>query len=290
MVEMDDISEVVHVVENVLDDIRAGRLSFNTLYSDLFLLSMDHVRNAFEATFNGDSDAGLALEQIKQAIKLVVADSPSLDSDLKNALRALDPGYAVDDEKPMPDQLDSDMEFFHHLSVFVEDRIFYKKGSAERTLTLALAMNDCSDRRIDPDQLRAAVYLHDFGMAMYPVSLLHKDGEFSPEERQTIEQHPVLASHLLAHLPHCAPAMEMVRQHHERVDGQGYPDGLVGDAICDGAKILAIADTFESMTNYRPDREHKRPLLRAITEINGKSGSQFDPLWVKAFNQAVRSK
>lgn len=80
----------------------------------------------------------------------------------------------------------------------------------------------------------------------------------------------------------------MIAQHHEREDGTGYPNRLTGDQICGGAKILALADAFESMTNRRADRIYKTSVTQAVRVINDNSGSQFSPYWVDIFNNVVR--
>lgn len=80
----------------------------------------------------------------------------------------------------------------------------------------------------------------------------------------------------------------MVEQHHERYDGGGYPCGLGQNAICHGAKIIAIADTFEAMSHARADGREKRPMLRVVAEVNAHSGGQFDPIWVEIFNRVIR--
>ncbi|WP_394392914.1 HD-GYP domain-containing protein [Shewanella woodyi] len=83
-------------------------------------------------------------------------------------------------------------------------------------------------------------------------------------------------------------AAQIVLQHHEQVDGAGYPNHLTGDKICDGAKIIAIADTFDARSHERAHHTLlKRPLVRTMNEINNFSGTQFDPYWVEIFNQVV---
>ncbi|MFQ5470292.1 MAG: HD domain-containing phosphohydrolase [Gammaproteobacteria bacterium] len=288
MVELDDISDMVHGLENILDNIRHGELGFNTKMSDLFLLSMDKVRNAFEAAFVGDMAPGKSLKEIKQLLGSIMADNPELDKDMLKVLGALDPGYAEQKESVDPEEFVTDLHFFQQISEFVEDRFFYKKGCTQSSLAMALKMNEIAGSPVDPDQLSMGVFVHDFGMALLPVEILHKKEKFTEEDRRVVETHPELGTHILAHLEHWKDALEMVIQHHEREDGEGYPNKLKGDEICDGAKILAITDTFESMTNFRPDREHKRPIIRAVTEINGQAGSQFDAGWVEYFNQAIR--
>ncbi len=284
MPEVSHIAGFVHLLENVLEDIRNGTLAFNNRMSDLFLLGMERVRKAFDDTLSGKTTDGL--EEIKRALTGVRAGNPDREHNLERTLALLDSGYAVMEEEHNPHF--ADLKFFGQLAEFLERRVRYKSGSTERILSLAMSMNAISEGLIDPDQLRVGVYMHDIGMSFLPLDLLNKEGPFSDAERMRVETHPGAGAQLLTHLEYWWEARQIVHQHHERVDGQGYPDSLTGDRICDGAKVLAIADTFDSMTHQRPDRKHKRPFLRAVAEINSNSGTQFEPRWVDIFNQAVR--
>lgn len=93
---------------------------------------------------------------------------------------------------------------------------------------------------------------------------------------------------MLNRIPGWEEAALMIYHHHERPDGQGYPQQLGRTKICPGAKLIAIADSFFSITNTRADRTHKRSILRAVSEINAYSGTQFDEETVDAFNQMIK--
>jgi len=185
-------------------------------------------------------------------------------------------------------ELDEDISFFESLSTPLENRSFYWKGRTVRLLLLALAMNEKSEGKVDPTQLAVAVLIHDIGMSFLPRSLLTKKGAFTEEERQALHRHPNSGCQLLIESDRWTLASEMVLQHHEQVDGSGYPNHLKGGDICHGAKILAIADTFDARSHERAHRTLlKRPLVRTMNEINNFSGTQFDPYWVDIFNQVV---
>jgi len=185
-------------------------------------------------------------------------------------------------------ELDEDIHFFESLSSPLENRSFYWKGRTVRLLMLALAMNDRSGGLVNPTQLAVAVLLHDIGMSFLPKTLLTKKGVFTEEERQALYRHPNSGYQLLRESERWAQAAQIVLQHHEQVDGSGYPNRLKGDEICHGAKILAIADTFDARSHERAHRTLlKRPLVRTMNEINNFSGTQFDPFWVVIFNQVV---
>ena len=156
-------------------------------------------------------------------------------------------------------------------------------------LRLALAMNEKAGKPIEAEQLAAAVYLHDIGMAFLPLEILHKTSSLNPEEREDLQAHPNVAFQLLSSGRRWDQAAMSVLQHHEKIDGSGYPNKLPGEQICDGAKILAIVDAFEARTHERAyHTQLKRPLVRAVLEINRCSESHFDPEWVEVFNEVVR--
>ncbi len=187
-------------------------------------------------------------------------------------------------------ELDEDICFFESLSSPLENRSFYWKGRTVRQLILALAMNDRAGNLVNPTQLAVAVLIHDIGMSFLPRSLLTKKGVFTEQEREALYRHPDKGFQLLMESARWIEAGQIVLQHHEQVDGSGYPNHLKGDEICHGAKILAIADTFDARSHERAHRTLlKRPLVRTMNEINNFSGTQFDPYWVDIFNQVVRT-
>jgi diguanylate cyclase (GGDEF)-like protein/putative nucleotidyltransferase with HDIG domain len=135
--------------------------------------------------------------------------------------------------------------------------------------------------------LRVAGLLHDVGKIGVRDSTLRKSAKLSEAEWAEMQQHPVLGARMVAGV---APEeiVPWIVSHHERVDGAGYPHGLVGDAIPDGARVLAVADTFDAMTSSRSYRPAMSPLT-AITELVNGAGVQFDGDCVRAFLHAIRA-
>ena len=109
----------------------------------------------------------------------------------------------------------------------------------------------------------------------------------SEQDKLALRNHPGFAAGLLQRMPGWEAAAEMVAQHHEMPDGQGYPDALNANAICDGAKILAIVDAFEAVMLKHIHRGKNRSVLRAIAEINA-CDRQFAPEWITPFNAVIR--
>ncbi len=131
------------------------------------------------------------------------------------------------------------------------------------------------------DKVRAAAALHDVGKVKTPNAVLHKEGKLTTEEFEVVARHPVEGATMVSTLRD-DELTAMVRHHHERLDGTGYPDRLSGDAIPIGARIIAVADTFDAITStrpYRPAHTHKQ----AIDILRAEAGTQLDPEAVRAF-------
>jgi putative nucleotidyltransferase with HDIG domain len=128
--------------------------------------------------------------------------------------------------------------------------------------------------------IERGAYLHDIGKIGTPDAILLKPGKLTPEERKIMQQHAQVGYELVSRIEFLQEAAEIVHSHQERFDGKGYPRGLAGEAIPLGARIFAVADTFDAMTSNRPYRQ-ALPLSVALEEIRIESGRQFDPQVVK---------
>lgn len=288
MLSLNDLSEFVHAIENVMDLLRNGSLTFTHHIGDMFLLSLNRVRQEFETIAAGGPGKPSEIANLRDCINTINGESEILEK-IAHVMALLDPGF-VQASVAGPSPKEDDLVFLASLVHFVEGRALSPQGRTERILAMATDMNAAANRPIDPQQLAAAVYLHDVGMAFLPAELLKKQGGLSDQDRATLNGHAALGAQLLGQLGVWACASEIVAQHHERYDGTGYPNRLSNDQVCPGAKILAIADTFEAMTHARADGREKRPMLRVIAEVNAHSGGQFDPAWVDIFNRVVRSR
>jgi putative nucleotidyltransferase with HDIG domain len=131
-------------------------------------------------------------------------------------------------------------------------------------------------------QLKRGAYLHDIGKIAIPDAILLKPAKLVPEEMTVMSAHPYLGYEFVGRISFLAEAAEIVLTHHERYDGSGYPQGLMGDEIPLGSRIFAVADTLDAMTSDRPYRR-ALPFTAAREEIRQQSGRQFDPQVVEAF-------
>jgi putative nucleotidyltransferase with HDIG domain len=138
----------------------------------------------------------------------------------------------------------------------------------------------------DVDVIIRAAWLHDIGKVGMRNDILYKPGSLSVQERELAKRHAVIGGELLKKFPLFDRGADYVKHHHEWWNGKGYPDGLEGEAIPLGARILAVADAYQAMTDERP---YRKPLGEriALDELRRGAGTQFDPKVVEAFFRAM---
>ena len=157
-----------------------------------------------------------------------------------------------------------------------------KTSKYAQKLVDKLQPKQIKEKLISRDMFFAGILLHDIGKIFIPKNILNKPGSLNDEEWKIIKRHPVDGFELLKNIKGMEISAEIIKHHHERIDGKGYPDGLKGDQISIGAKIVCVVDSFEAMTADRPYRKAK-PRKEAITQLVENSGTQFDSLVVEAF-------
>jgi HD-GYP domain-containing protein (c-di-GMP phosphodiesterase class II) len=170
----------------------------------------------------------------------------------------------------------------------IEARDPYSSGHAARVTLLAevvAARLGLDEQLIEIVRLGAA--LHDIGKLAVSQDVLVKPGPLSEQELAAVRRHPQVGAHLLRLEPSFRAAVPAVLHHHERWDGEGYPEGLAGEEIPIDARILAVADTFDAMTSDRAYRLALTP-EQALSELEGCAGTQFDPEVVSVFARAWR--
>ena len=136
------------------------------------------------------------------------------------------------------------------------------------------------------DEVGRAAELHDIGKIAVPDAILDKPGPLDPVEWSFMRRHPLIGERILLAAPALRPVARLVRSSHERWDGGGYPDGLTGDEIPLGARVVAVCDAFNAMTTDRPYRESVTE-SDAIEELRACAGTQFDPMVVDAFCRVI---
>jgi ribonuclease P protein subunit RPR2 len=165
----------------------------------------------------------------------------------------------------------------------VEARDAYTGKHAERVAAYGMEIARVLDAPFTDDpEVEFGFLLHDVGKVAVPDSILWKPEPLTPEERTLMERHPLVGWEILREIDFLGEAKLVVRHHHERWDGTGYPDGLAGDLIPLAARVFAVADVLDALTTLRPYRPPS-PLDVARGMIDETSGSHFDPEVVTAF-------
>ncbi|MCP4649068.1 MAG: response regulator [PVC group bacterium] len=179
------------------------------------------------------------------------------------------------------------------LATALEARDRYTHGHSDRvdlySKVIAEELRDSKQWEIDDlflDALHVESRLHDIGKIAIPDMILNKPGVLTEDEYAQIKNHPVQSAKILTPLEDLKKNIEVIRHHHERVDGRGYPDGLKHDEIPARARIIAIADAFDAMTSDRPYRK-AMSIAEATDQLEKGKGAQFDAEVVDAFKNAI---
>jgi len=155
----------------------------------------------------------------------------------------------------------------------------HSKRVTEVTVTLA---TEASLPELQLDRIRLAGLVHDIGKIGIPEQILHKPDKLTDAEYEMIKEHSVIGQRILRPIIRDQEVLRIVRHHHERYDGSGYPDGISGDAIPECVRLIAVADTYDAMTSNRPYRKALTPEIARELIVKG-SGTQFDPEAVELF-------
>ena len=170
----------------------------------------------------------------------------------------------------------------------VETKDFYTRGHSDRVSRGSVMIaREIGMRGERVEAIRYAGMLHDVGKLGVPTKVLQKTGKLTEEEYDAIQLHPMRGLDIVREIGFLDEALAGIMHHHERIDGRGYPMGLAGDEIPEFARVLAVADAFDSMTSTRSYRG-ARPVAEAIEELRKWSGTQFDPAFVDAFVAALK--
>jgi HD-GYP domain-containing protein (c-di-GMP phosphodiesterase class II) len=173
------------------------------------------------------------------------------------------------------------------LSEVIEKRDSYSGGHPQRVLKICMAI--AKYLPLTPEEKRhltLAAILHDIGKVGISDHILGKNGMLTVEEMAIIREHPRTGAEIVGHIKQLRPIIPAIQSHHEHFDGSGYPEGLQGEEIPLFARIIAVADTYDAIIH---ERSYQKGMDRstAVAEITANAGTQFDPLIVEAFAQAL---
>ncbi|NLM47090.1 MAG: HD-GYP domain-containing protein [Firmicutes bacterium] len=176
------------------------------------------------------------------------------------------------------------------LTKTIDAKDHYTHGHSERVARYAIWIGQ--EMRLPEDQLELLEYLalmHDIGKIGVPENILNKPSRLSDEEFKLVQDHAAVGADILGNIKYIGQHADIVRYHHERVDGRGYPDGLTGEDIPLGAKIICVADAYDAMTS---ERVYRRPMTKeeAVQELLRCANTQFDAKVVDSFIRVLRRK
>ncbi len=172
----------------------------------------------------------------------------------------------------------------------IETREWCAQGHAERVAHHAARLAGKIGRpQEEVRQVWLAGLLHDIGKVAVRKAILNKPAPLTRKERDLVRQHPRVVAEILAPIPHLRSLVPLIRHHHERFDGTGYPDGLAGEQIPLGARILAVVDAYEAMTSERPYRP-ALPDFQVRQVLQEGAGTQWDPDLVACWVSLVREE
>jgi diguanylate cyclase (GGDEF)-like protein len=226
-----------------------------------------------EGAFELVRHADLALINAKRTNRRVIVYSPELEGSVEG--------------EPAPADEHQLQVLASALARAVDAKDSYTRSHSETVSNLCVLIG--AELGLGPDRvgkLRIAGLLHDVGKIGTPDAILNKSEKLTPSEYETIKEHPVLGEGIL-HAADLKDAAGWVRHHHERPDGEGYPDGLSGDRIPLESRIIGVADAFEAMISDRSYRTG-RAESEALAELEEFSGTQFDPDCVAALRRGLR--
>lgn len=213
------------------------------------------------------------LEQ-KEEITALYEETTALNQELETLLKS---------------NKDSYFETVRALANAIEEKDAYTGGHCERVMEYSIQIAyELNLSETELDDLKFGSILHDIGKIGISESILNKTGKLTVDEYEIIKTHPVRGHYILKELNFMKSCSRIVSEHHERMDGKGYPYALSGDKIDLLAKIVCVADAYDAMTSKRPYREQALTMDQAIEELIRCSGTQFDSNIVQAFIKILR--
>ncbi|MBJ7550613.1 HD domain-containing phosphohydrolase [Marinomonas ostreistagni] len=294
---LDPLVDALHRLEEIVDGMRGGYIAYHTLLGELINLVLDKVLYLLRQLHQHHGADREKLVFIQSFLDKIYADEDQQDrlEHTEEFLRrladnALEAEQKASKEKEslvvkvhFADEQLSDIDHFRQLSYRLNKLLGYSPERGERILKLSLLINQECSEPVDNAQLSAAAYMHNMGLAM-----ILKCGDDEEAKYQAEQNHPMVGAQLMSKHEGWEQASEMVMAYKERFDGTGYPEGLVGGMIPQGAFVLSMAVRFIDVVWGKSGDEYKKSAMRAIQKVNSESGKGIPPHFIDAFNRAVR--
>lgn len=264
-------SKAVQVVEAITSEIEEARII--CLADDVSNGAMEEAVRAGATAFALKSDS---VEDLMRALNQVRSGRASI------APNAAEP-FLHHYMQVIQEKHHRDIAIINALASAIEAKDHYSGGHTQRVARLASKLANAHDSALGSnEQLRFGFTLHDVGKIGVPEDILLKSSTLTEDEWEVMRAHPMIGLQIIEPVGFGEVVEGIVLHHHERWDGDGYPDGLKGEEIPLGARLFAVADAFDAMTTDRPYRRGM-PKEHAIREIREESGRQFDPSAVDSF-------
>jgi len=312
------LAEFLHSIEESISAAREHKITFTALLGEAITLSLDKAKEISEKIFSHSVDDDPSIETISSVFlqmqtckqnevdplcAIIIKEVTGFDIEATNinteltipepikGSQIIEPQFSTEmvqemilyiDEKT-PEHLKERLGYMRYLALLLETKIPHWQGRTFQLLKLSKVFNQAMDNPLENHQIEMAVYLHDMAFSFLPNSLMLKKEKFNTDELALMQTHTQIAADFIGINDEWKEARDIVLQHHERSDGGGYPNKLVDEQICIGAKMLSIVDAFMAMAAPRPDRPYKRSVLTALNEIKSNSGTQFSKDLVPVF-------
>lgn len=282
---MEDIASVSHATENLLGALRDNKFKYNPEIGNVIFSSLDILRimvkniTAKEKVKVDTTGIIKELETIKDINLNTVSESRLATSRLGDSDKKGEPYLFTKYDI---------ISLIKRIVTLIECNNTAFAGKSNRICNYAIKIAKEVMPEKDIDDIILASLLHDIGMIGIPQEIVNKPGKLTDDEYVIIKGHSICSAEIFKDIRPMETIAKIVRHHHERIDGKGYPDGLKGEDIPLGSRILAIADTFDALMSDRPHRS-KLSLLMCTAEINNCANSQFDPKLVEIFNRLIRA-
>ncbi|BFM48922.1 HD domain-containing phosphohydrolase [Marinomonas sp. THO17] len=294
---LDPLVDVLHKLEEIVDGMRGGYIKYHSHLGDLINIVIEKVYSLLKEIYQShvaeselrdtlqqgldtiyaheeDSERPhLAVQLLKQCSDQVVEEEDDADSDAAALIIKVE----------FSEQQQADIDLFAGFSHKLNRLLGYSAERSERILKLCQLINVETNTPVDSCQLSAAAYMHNMGMALI---LNCQDDEEAKQAAQ--RNHPMVGAKLLAKHDGWEEAVSMVQSHKERFDGTGFPEGLVGPLIPQGAFILSMAVMFIDSVWGKSGSEYNKSAMRAVQLVNFESGKGFPPHLIESFNSAIR--
>jgi putative nucleotidyltransferase with HDIG domain len=213
------------------------------------------------------------------------AEQPGFDAGDRTllAIAASQIAASLDNSRLHQQLKEQNIQTIAALAAAIDARDPYTRGHSEQVMRYAVRMAEVLGHTVqEVEHIRYAALLHDIGKIGIRDNILLKPGPLSAEEFAVMREHPTIGADIVRGIKDLRQLIPIIEHHHERADGRGYPDGLVGETISPAARILAIADAYDTMTSDRAYRRGMTPEA-AFAELRKGSGTQWDACFVEVF-------